>query len=88
MKYPEHSYEYLLESLKNTWNKHLNSLNNYKGPNSIKVFMVQYNDIGALQMYENYPSEIEGMFIRDIPKHKTIDYRFTRDNNMLDYLYI
>ena len=50
--------------------------------------MVQYNDIGALQMYENYPSEIEGMFIRDFPKHKTIDYRFTRDNNMLDYLYI
>lgn len=87
MKYPEHSYEYLLESLKSTWNKHLNSLNNYKGPNSIKVFMIQYNDISALQMYENYPSEIEGMSIGDFPKHGTIDYRFSRDNYILDYLY-
>ena len=87
MKYPEHFYEYLLESLKSTWDKHLNSLNNYKGPNSIKVFMIQYNDIGALQMYENYPNEIEGIFIGDFPKHKTIDYRFTRDNYILDYLY-
>ena len=87
MKYPEHSYEYLLKSLKSTWNKHLNSLNNYKGPNSIKVFMIQYNDIGALQMYENYPSEIEGISIGDFPKHETINYRFTRDNNILDYLY-
>ena len=87
MKYPEHSYEYLLESLKSTWDKHLNSLNNYKGPNSIKVFMIQYNDIGALQMYENYPSEIEGMSIGDFPKHRTIDYRFSRDNYILDYLY-
>jgi len=87
MKYPEHSYEYLLESLKSAWNKHLNSLKNYKGPNSIKVFMVQYDDIGALQMYENYPSEIKGISIGDFPKHETIDYRFTRDNNILDYLY-
>ena len=87
MKYPEHSYEYLLESLKSTWDKHLNSLNNYKGPNSIKVFMVQYNDIGALQMCENLPDEIEGVSIGDFPSPKTIDYRFTRDNNILNYLY-
>lgn len=87
MNYPEHSYDYLLESLNSTWNKHLNGLRNYKGPNSIKVFMIQYNDIGALQMYENYPSEIEGISIGDFPKHETLDYRFTRDNNILDYLY-
>ena len=87
MKYPEHSYEYLLESLKSTWDKHLNSLNNYKGPNSIKIFMIQYNDIGALQMYENYPSEIKGISIGDFPKHEPIDYRFSRDNYILDYLY-
>ena len=49
--------------------------------------MIQYNDIGALQMCENLPDEIEGVSIGDFSSPKTIDYRFTRDNNILDYLY-
>ena len=47
--------------------------------------MIQYNDIGALQMCENLPDEIEGVSIGDFSSPKTIDYRFTRDNNILDY---
>lgn len=38
-------------------------------------------------MCENLPDEIEGVSIGDFSSPKTIDYRFTRDNNILDYLY-
>lgn len=87
MMYPNHDYSCLVDSIKKTWNNHLKKLESYNGPKEIKVFMIQYNDICALQMFEEYPAGVEGMYMGDFPKHKAICYRISRDNNILDILY-
>jgi len=87
MKYPEHSYEYLVKSFKKNWNSHLESFQKYKGKKDISIFMIQYSDM-ALEMYENiYENWIDGMSNGDLREPERLDcYRITRDKEILEYL--
>lgn len=88
MKYPEHSYEYLVKSFKKNWNSHLEGLQKYKGKKDISIFMIQYSD-RALEMYENvYRNWIDGMSNGDLREPERLDcYRITRDKEILEYMY-
>ena len=88
MKYPEHSYEYLVNSFKKNWNSHFDSFQKYKGKKDISIFMIQYSDM-ALEMYENvYKNWIDGMSNGDLREPEILDcYRITRDKEILEYMY-
>lgn len=87
-KYPEHKYEYLEESLKNRWKKHMKSWNKYTGNKNIGIFMIEYSDL-ALTMYENvYADWIDGMTNGDMKEPEKVEfYRLTRDKNLLKNIY-
>ena len=88
MKYPKHSYEYLCDSFKKSWENHIESYNKYTGNKHIGVFMIEYSDL-ALTMYENvYADWIYGMVNGDFREPEKIQiYRLTRDKNLLKYIY-
>lgn len=88
MQYPEHSYEYLVNSFKKNWNSHFDSFQKYKGKKDISIFMIQYSDM-ALEMYENvYKNWIDEMSNGDLRKPEILDcYRITRDKEILEYMY-
>lgn len=88
LKFPEHTYSYLYESFINNWENHIASLNNYKGNNSISIFMIEYTD-SALTMYENvFEDWIDGMSNGDIREPEIVEfYRISRDKNLLKYIY-
>ena len=52
MQYPKHSYEYLCDSFRKSWENHIESYNKYTGNKHIGIFMIEYTDL-ALEMYEN-----------------------------------
>ena len=88
MKYPKHSYEYLSDSFKKSWEKHIESYNKYTGDKNIGIFMIEYTD-QALEMYENvYYDWINGMTNGDFRESEELKcYRLTRDKNLLKYIY-
>lgn len=88
MKYSEHNYENLVNSLKNNWNSHIESLHKYAGNKDISIFMIQYSDM-ALEMYENiFGNWIDGMSNGDLREPEKLDqYRLTRDKNLLNFIY-
>ena len=85
---PEHSYDFLGKSFKNSWEHHLKSCNKYTGSKEIGIFMVEYPEI-ALCMYENvYHSWIDGMSQGDMREQEEFkEYRLSRDKNLLKYIY-
>ena len=87
-KFPEHSYSYLCESFMNNWEKHIASLNNYKGNKSTSIFMIEYTDL-ALTMYENvFEDWIDGLSNGDVREPETVEfYRISRDKKLLNYIY-
>ena len=88
MKYPKHSYEYLCDSFRKSWENHIKSYNKYTGNKDIGIFMVEYTD-QALEMYENvYDDWINGMTNGDLREPEKVEfYRLTRDKNLLEYIY-
>jgi hypothetical protein len=88
MKYPKHSYEYLCDSFKKSWEKHIESYNKYRGDKNIGIFMIEYTD-QALEMYENvYDDWKNGMTNGDLREPEKVEfYRLTRDKNLLEYIY-
>lgn len=86
--FPEHSYSYLCESFMNNWEKHIASLNNYKGNKSTSIFMIEYTDL-ALTMYENvFEDWIDGLSNGDVREPETVEfYRISRDKKLLNYIY-
>lgn len=89
LKYSSHSYSNLVKSFKNTWNKHINSLEHYQRKNDKGVFLVEYFDIAALSMAELSLEGVNELFIGDYPvKQEHVDsYRLSRDKYMLKWLY-
>ena len=88
MKYPKHSYEYLCDSFRKSWENHIESYNKYTGNKHIGIFMIEYTDL-ALEMYENvYDDWKNGMTNGDFRESEKLKcYRLTRDKNLLKYIY-
>ena len=88
MKYPKHSYEYLCNSFKKSWENHIESYNKYTGNKHIGIFMIEYSDL-ALTMYENvYADWINCMTNGDFREPEKVKfYRLTRDRKLLEYIY-
>ena len=87
-KNPEHRYEWLCKSLKDTWESHIKSLQNYAGNKEIGIFMVEYTEI-AMAMHEQiYSENINGRIFGDLRYPQTLHYySLCRDKQMLRYLY-
>ncbi len=85
---PVHSYEYLKESLMQTWHNHIDSLGKYTGKKQIGIFIIEYPEF-ALAMCENvYGTIKEGFRYDDLREQQEFNaYRLSRDKEMLDYLY-
>lgn len=84
----EHSYTYLVNSFKRSWEDHIESLQNYGGCKNVGIFMIEYPDI-ALSMHEQkYGDWIDGMAQGDFcdeEQHRC--YRLSRDKQLLNYIY-
>ena len=92
LKNPQHSYEFLVESFKNNWEGHKNSLQKYINKNkknvSTGIFMIEYPEF-ALSMYEDiYKDWINGMSLGDMRSpEKYKEYRLSRDKQLLEYIF-
>lgn len=92
LKNPQHSYEFLVESFKNNWQNHINSLQKYINKNnkhvSTGIFMIDYPEV-ALSMYEDiYKNWIDGMSFGDMRNpEKFKEYRLSRDKQLLEYIF-
>ena len=83
----EHSYENFFSSFKRSWEKHIESLEKYKGDKSIGIFMIQYDD-SALVLDAFFPNVKTELYYGDLlerPKYR--GYRITHDSNVLEYIY-
>lgn len=84
----QHSYDFLVESFKRSWEDHIESLSKYQGCKNVGIFMIEYPDI-ALSMYEQkYLDWTNGMSagdFMDYEKHRC--YRLSRDKQLLNYIY-
>lgn len=85
---PEHSHNYLNDSLKQNWERHLASSIKYSGGKEIGIFMIEYPEI-ALAMCENvYCNWIDGMAKGDMREPESFkEYRLSRDKELLKYIY-
>lgn len=85
---PNHTYEFLVESFKYTWDHHISSLNKYNGNKNIGIFMVEYEE-SALSMLENvYSDWIDGMSQGDMRQQEELYcYRLSRDRKLLEFVY-
>lgn len=88
MQYPKHSYEYLCDSFKKNWEKHIKSYKKYNGNKNIGIFMIEYTD-KALEMCEDiYSDWIDFMTTGDFREpEKVKTYRLTRDKKLQKYIY-
>ncbi len=84
-QYPKHSREYLIESLKNEWNNHIDHFNKYDGLKTISVFMIQYND-RCLQICESIPKEDVYIISKERPQQCFDFYSLVRDFEALDFV--
>lgn len=86
-KQPEHTYDYLVDSMKISWKRHINSLMKYNDKISRVIFMVDYRE-NALVMYENIYANIKEGMRFDVRKPQNFNaYKLSRDKNMLDFLF-
>lgn len=86
--YPQHKYEYFVDSFQKNFESHLNSLRKYKGIKNDKIFLIYYPDY-ALSMLENVYKDVKkGVQIGDLREQQNFTcYRLSRDKAMLNYLY-
>lgn len=88
MNYPEHCYNYLLQSFKHSCEHHLESMRKYNGARDIGIFLIE-NSESALTMLENiFVDWKEGMSHGDLREQQSFScYRLSRDKKLLNYLY-
>lgn len=87
LSYENHSYENLRSSFIKNWNKHIESLNKYRGDLKKCIFLVEYVDTYALSMLEDKWESINDFSVGDYKKPEYIhDYRLSRDKKMLEWL--
>ena len=83
-----HSYENYVDSFKKNYQSHIESQKNYLSvENTHSIFMIEYSD-DALRMNKKYP---QGLMLDvtygDLLKKECPIYRFSRDSQLLDYIY-
>lgn len=85
---PAHSHEYLMDSFKQNWERHISSSKRFSGEKSIGIFMVEHPEI-SLAMCENvYGGWINGMSQGDMREQESFkDYRLSRNKELLKYVY-
>lgn len=85
---PEHCYDYLAVSFRNTWESHIESLKSYSSEFGKCIFMIDYDEI-ALQMIEDvFESVKTNLCYDDLRDQQKMDtYRLSRDKDMLEYVY-
>ncbi|WP_270346198.1 hypothetical protein [Enterococcus thailandicus] len=87
-EYPEHSYADLVKSFEKNFLKHIESLEKYDTKKEIGIFLVDYEDYGALSMAELSLEGVNEINIGDLGEQEILDnYRLTRDKKMLDWLF-
>lgn len=89
-KPPVQSGNTFVTSFKRHWENHIASLQNYKGPRDIGIFMIECNDVG-FSMFENMDGVFpkEGVCVGDFreePKHFRVP-RLSRWDELLDYMH-
>lgn len=89
--YPEHNYNYFIESFKKNWENHICSRTEYveqQSKTQVGIFMIEYDD-GALKMAENpYADCPDGYSYGDIVPHQRIfPYRLPYDKALLKWIY-
>lgn len=88
-KEPEASYEYLCNSFKDCWEKHINSLSKYNGNKSVGVFLINYTEF-SLWMHGTNKNLDEAHYRKlygDIEYECSSPYRLSRDENLLNCIY-
>jgi len=87
--YSDHSHSNLINSFEINWNKHIGSLEKYRGKKDNGIFLVEYFDRGALSMAELKLEGTDGLFIGDYNSDQEIlySYHLSRDKKLLNWLY-
>lgn len=80
-----HSYDNLEKSFYKNFNKHLKSLGKYTGNKQLKIFLIEYTDLGV-EMIENIAEE-EMKNNRSLKRQHFNIYMLSKDKKMLEYLY-
>lgn len=85
---PEYSYKNLVDSFKTNFEKHIESLQKYKGCKDISIFLIQ-NSEDNIEMCENIGKNTREEIRCDykIQQEHFFRYRLSRDKSMLKYLY-
>lgn len=88
-EYSDHSHPNLVNSFETSWNKHIDSLEKYRGNKDNGIFVVEYFDRGALSMGELKLEGTDGLFIGDYnsDQEKLHSYRLSRDKKLLNWLH-
>ena len=84
--YNNHSYEFLLESMKGIWQKHINSLNKYNGCKNVGIFLIDFPET-IMRIAIDYGIKTEIHYGDMLYKEENPWYRFSRDPNILGYIY-
>lgn len=86
--FPKHSHEYLMKSFINTWNKHMDSYEKYRGIKGISIFMIEYQDM-ALRMREDFGDVKCEVWYGDMlcSEKRYNYYRLSRDAELLKFIY-
>lgn len=88
MNFPEHCYDYLVQSFRYNCEHHLESMRKYNNAKDIGVFLIE-NSETVLTMLENiFVDWKDGMSHGDLREQQSFScYRLSRDRNLLNYLY-
>ena len=86
--FPEHSYDFFVESFINTWNHHIKSYEKYQGVKELGVFMIEYQDM-ALKMCETFGDLKCEVWYGDLlhREERYRYYRLSRDKELLGFIY-
>ena len=83
----EHSYQFLVKSFKDNWQRHIKSLDKYNGSTKVGIFMVENNE-SALSMIEDLYAGLGGISPGDLREQQSFNYfRLSRDKYLLNYIY-
>ena len=88
MKFPAHSYNYLVQSFKKNCEHHLESMQKYNGAKDIGIFLIENSDTALTMIEDIFVDWKNGMSHGDLREQQSFNcYRLSRDKNMLEYLY-
>lgn len=90
LKYPERSYEFLVDSLKKVFDKHSGSLDRYleqtdKG--SVIAYMIECNELSLAMIEDMFGEEMQGYWFGDLQRQESCGcYRLSRDKAALEWI--